>query len=273
MAQYPLILPQGVRSHAYVDAGQFVQRKTPLQDGELVSFDIAAEKMESYLVTFGSMFGCGLICCTPCCCPITHFCPGKIISFYKMELSNDSLVYYSAIEDTCQITALKQTLPLDKVHDATVDEVEPPCCFCFCCCCEYGNGLKTLYVQSSRPRRGVNLVTGADSIATVALVDPDMAREAILLASKQYKELHAPAASIGMNRGGGDLVTDRLNRMNQLVYAGLLTPGEAAKYKTALLTSQLDETGRLQEILSLQSKGLLNPGELEDMKAKILNQL
>jgi hypothetical protein len=121
--------------------------------------------------------------------------------------------------------------------------------------------LKKLQVESQ----------GTEDIISAAIANPDVAREAILLATRQFRDLRAPGAQ-AMNRGGGNMQA-RLTRLNELVASNVLTAAEAAKLKPVFLASPVDQTERLLEAQSLFKQGLLTQDDFSTIKSNILSQL
>ena len=184
--------------------------------------------------------------------PVAVCCPERLTKHYSLELNRDTIVYHSASNDCCcHIAYSKQTLAIDKVNDVQI----------IAGCWETCFGLKKLQVESQ----------GTEDIITAAIAEPDVAREAILLATRQFRDLRAPGAQ-AMIRGGGNMQA-RLTRLNQLVESNVMTAGEAAKLKPSILSCPVDQTERLLEAQSLLKQGLVNQDEFAIIKTNIISQL
>lgn len=185
------------------------------------------------------------------CNPILLCCPGKLSEKFSLELTRDAVISHSAINDCAlHIATDKQTLPLDKINDV---QAKTDCWLSIF-------GLKLLQIQSQ----------GTNDVLCGQLVDSEMAREAILLATKQYKERALAPGGQAMSR---DHLSDRLVRLNKLVADRVLTAAEASKYKSAILAATSDPTDRFMEAQSLKLKGLVSEDEFLDMKQSILRQI
>ena len=210
--------------------------------------------------------------------PVAFCCPDRLTKHYSLEINRDTVIYHSAINDCCcHIAYSKQTLALDKVNDVQIQAGCWETCF----------GLKKLQVESQ----------GTEDIISAAIADPDLAREAILLATRQFRDRLVAPGAVGMSRGGGNMQA-RLNRLHevslihtfrqsispmsstepllltsQLVASNVMTSAEASKLKPLILAARQDPTEQLMEAQSLLKQGLLTNDEMAVIKQTVISHI